>query len=506
MSPEIITWIYVALAALDLAWGLFLMALNYRSVAAHRAELPGALAGTVTVDEAGKASAYSLAKMRLSFLEEPVTTIVTVAAAASGLFGLLDGAICALVPGQLWRGVLFMASVGALSALLSAPFSLYGTFGLEKRFGFNTTTLGTWLLDALKGAILSAAIGLPLLALLFWFMDATGGLWWLWAAAIFSVVDLVISLLYPLAIAPLFNRFTPLEEGSLAGRIRAMADRLGFRMGGIFVMDGSRRSSHGNAYFTGLGRNKRIVFFDTLLSRLTPPQVEAVLAHELGHFFVGRRYKMAVSPPYFIPLPIVLLGTLGAVILMLAPPKNRRQLLQMGAAGPLAGLVFAIPLLIYGLSRSSVGPLPAGPFILEGNSIFYGGLKYLLFGQWLPGNGLDVNLNNIAFAAWAGVLITALNLIPAGQFDGGHAAFTLFGQRIRPLTWVLIGLLAGLAVLTQYWGWLLWAGMLFMFGQVYATPMDDLTPLDGKHKALAVLMLVLFVLLFTPIPIRMMGG
>lgn len=236
------------------------------------------------------------------------------------------------------------------------------------------------------------------------------------------------------------------------------------------------------------------------------PLMAILLAHELGHFFVGRRYKMAVSPPYFIPLPIISLGTLGAVILMLAPPKNRRQLLQMGAAGPLAGLVFAIPLLIYGLATSQVGPLPSGPFMLEGNSLAYGALKFVMFGQWLPGDGLDVNLNNIAFAAWVGVLITALNLIPAGQFDGGHAAFTLFGQRIRPLTWVLILLLIGLAVLTQYWGWLLWAGMLFMFGQVYATPMDDLTPLDGKHKALAILMLILFVLLFTPIPLRMMGA
>ncbi len=257
----------------------------------------------------------------------------------------------------------------------------------------------------------------------------------------------------------------------------------------------------------GLGQNMRGQFTLDWRSGLAfaLPLMAILLAHELGHFFVGRRYKMAVSPPYFIPLPIISLGTLGAVILMLAPPKNRRQLLQMGAAGPLAGLVFAIPLLIYGLATSQVGPLPSGAFMLEGNSLAYGGLKYLMFGQWLPGNGLDVNLNNIAFAAWVGVLITALNLIPAGQFDGGHAAFTLFGQRIRPLTWALILLLIGLAVLTQYWGWLLWAGMLFMFGQVYATPMDDLTPLDGRHKALAILMLVLFVLLFTPIPLRMIG-
>jgi len=283
MSPATITWIYVALAAIDLAWSLFLMALNYRSVAAHRAEVPEALAGAVTAEEAEKASAYSLAKMRFSFLEQPVTTLVTVVVAALGLFGLLDGAIGGLVSGQFWRGALFMASVALLSALLSAPFSIYGTFVLEKRFGFNTTTLGTWLLDALKGALLSAAIGLPLLALLFWFMDATGNLWWLWAAVIFTVVDLVVSLLYPLVIAPLFNKFTPLAEGSLAVRIRAMADRLGFRMGGIFVMDGSKRSRYSNAYFTGLGVVKRVVLYDTLVSSMSEDEVLAVLGHEIGH-------------------------------------------------------------------------------------------------------------------------------------------------------------------------------------------------------------------------------
>jgi STE24 endopeptidase len=283
MHPATITWIYIALAALDLAWGLFLTALNYRNVAAHRAEVPPALAGAVTPAEAEASSAYSLAKMRFSFVEGPVTALATVLAAALGLFGLLDGAICDLVRGQFWRGALFMASVAVLSALLSAPFSVYGTFVLEKRFGFNTTTFRTWLLDALKGAVLSTAIGLPLLALLFWFMDATGSLWWLWAAAIFAVVDLAISLLYPLVIAPLFNKFVPLAEGSLAERIRAMAGRLGFRMGGIFVMDGSKRSRHSNAYFTGLGAAKRVVLYDTLVSSMSEDEVLAVLGHEIGH-------------------------------------------------------------------------------------------------------------------------------------------------------------------------------------------------------------------------------
>ena len=283
MSPATIIWIYAALAALDLGWGLFLMALNYRSVAAHRAEVPEALSGAVSAEEAEKASAYSLAKMRFSFVGEPVTTLVTVVAAVLGLFGLLDGAIGGLVSGPFWRGAVFLGSVAILSALVSAPFSLYGTFVLEKRFGFNTTTFRTWLIDGLKGAVLSAAIGLPLLALLFWFMDATGSLWWLWAAAIFSVVDLVISLLYPLVIAPLFNRFTPLAEGRLRDRIRGMADRLGFRMDGIFVMDGSKRSRHSNAYFTGLGSVKRVVLYDTLVSSMEEDEILAVLAHEIGH-------------------------------------------------------------------------------------------------------------------------------------------------------------------------------------------------------------------------------
>ncbi len=234
------------------------------------------------------------------------------------------------------------------------------------------------------------------------------------------------------------------------------------------------------------------------------PLLLILVAHELGHFFVGRRHRMAISPPYFIPLPLSVLGTLGAVIVMRSPPKNRKQLLQMGAAGPLAGLVFAIPLLIYGLLTSDLAPLPVDqPYIMEGNSIFYLAMKYLIFGQRLPSPaGMDVFLNNIAFAAWAGLLVTALNLIPVGQLDGGHAAFTLFGQRIRPLTYFIMAGLIVLAWYTQFWGWLIWAGLLFVFGQVYAVPFDDLTPLDGKHKALAILMLVLFVLLFAPNPLR----
>lgn len=230
------------------------------------------------------------------------------------------------------------------------------------------------------------------------------------------------------------------------------------------------------------------------------PLMTILLAHELGHFFVARRNRINVSPPYFIPLPIISLGTLGAVIMMLAPPKNRRKLLQMAAAGPLAGLVFALPIIWYGLSTSPVQPLPVGQsYLMEGNSILYAVLKWLIHGQWLPSaGGMDVTLNNVAFAGWVGLLVTALNLIPAGQLDGGHALFALFGERVRAITYVLIA--AMLVMSFRYVGWLIWAALLYFLGRRYAVPLDDLTPLDAKHKALAAFMLILAVLLFTPIP------
>ncbi|HTX72606.1 MAG TPA: M48 family metallopeptidase [Rectinemataceae bacterium] len=257
--------------------------LNYRRVMARSGRLPAALLGQVSDEEHRKASRYSLARMRLGFVSGPVVTLLMLAAVLSGFFGLLDHTIAGAIHGEYLRGAAFMGAFALLLALLSLPFSLYSTFVLEKRFGFNTTKPLTWLLDALKGAALSIVLGLPLLLLLFLFMDGTGRLWWLWAFALFTVVDVIISLLYPLVIAPLFNKFSPLPEGSLSERIRGMADRLGFRMSGIFVMDGSRRSRHSNAYFTGFGRLKRVVLFDTLVSQMSEEEILAVLAHEIGH-------------------------------------------------------------------------------------------------------------------------------------------------------------------------------------------------------------------------------
>jgi STE24 endopeptidase len=274
---------YAALVLIDLGWGSFLTALNYRRVARRALEVPEVLRGSVSAEDAAKAAAYAKARMRLALAEEPVMTALVLAAVGSGLFGILDRALGAAIGGAYWRGAAFLGAVLLAESLLAAPFSLYSTFSLERRFGFNKTRLGTWLLDGLKSAALSAALGLPLLYLVYAFIDGAGKLWWLWAAAIFSLIQILLSMIFPAVVAPLFNKFTPLPEGPLATRIEELADRLGFRNRGVFVMDGSKRSSHSNAYFTGIGATKRIVLYDTLIERMGEDELAAVLAHEIGH-------------------------------------------------------------------------------------------------------------------------------------------------------------------------------------------------------------------------------
>jgi len=224
-------------------------------------------------------------------------------------------------------------------------------------------------------------------------------------------------------------------------------------------------------------------------------------AHEFGHYFAARFHRVAVTLPYFIPAPMPPFGTLGAVIVMRAPPKNRRHLFQMAVAGPLGGLILAIPFLFIGLSQSTVAPLPPPPYVLEGNSIFYLLAKWLVFHQWLPSGGMDVQLHNIAFAAWVGLFITGLNLIPAGQLDGGHIVYTLFGKKVKYLSYAVVGVFLLLSI--KYPGWLLWTALIFFLGRIYAMPMDDLTPLPRKYKWLGYFMLLLLVLMFTPLPIQL---
>ena len=222
-------------------------------------------------------------------------------------------------------------------------------------------------------------------------------------------------------------------------------------------------------------------------------------AHELGHYFAARHLGTPVTLPYFIPMPVPPFGTMGAFIQMKAPTRDRRTLLKIAIAGPLTGLVVAVPVLLLGLILSRVEPLPPGGYIMEGNSILYAALKIIRFGRFLPADGLDVILHPVAFAGWAGLLVTGLNLIPAGQLDGGHVAYALLGTYARYVTAAIIAILIGLGFLWN--GWWLWAFLVFLFSRTQAAPLDDITQLTGLQRAVAVGMLVLFVLVFTPVPL-----
>jgi len=256
-----------------------------------------------------------------------------------------------------------------------------------------------------------------------------------------------------------------------------------------------------------------------------------LLAHEFGHYLAARYHKTVVTLPYFIPFPLSPFGTMGAFIQLKEPPKNKRILLDIGIAGPLAGLVVAIPVLFIGLSLSTVDRLPLlmnQPFSLEGNSILYLLSKFIVFGEWLPSpggygglnpliywvryfftglplpvGGVDVLLHPVAWAGWAGLLVTALNLIPAGQLDGGHIIYSLFGKKSRIiLPFVLIALVA---LGTVWSGWWIWAVLIFLLGRVHAEPLDQITTLDPNRKVLAVFGLIVFVLVFTPVPLSIFG-
>lgn len=229
-------------------------------------------------------------------------------------------------------------------------------------------------------------------------------------------------------------------------------------------------------------------------------------AHEFGHYFAARYHKVPVTLPYFIPLPFLsIIGTLGAFIRLKAPAKNKRVLMDIGAAGPLAGLVVAIPVLFYGLATSPVGPLPTESYMLEGNSLLYLAMKLIVFGQVLPGGGLDVSLNQVAWAGWVGLLVTSLNLIPVGQLDGGHVTYVLFGKKAKQFFWPVMIALALLSLFTQTFTWVVWIGMLYFLGRVHAEPLDDVTPLDSRRRIIAIITFVLFFLIFVPIPIQIIN-
>ena len=261
-------------------------------VAAHRGAVPAAFAATISLDAHQKAADYTVARVRLGMVDVLLSAALLLALTlGGGLQALHD--LCARFaePGGIAHGVAFVSAVGVVSWLVELPLGLYRSFGLEARFGFNRLTPGLFVADTVKGVVLAAVIGLPLIAFVLWLMEAMGGLWWAYVWAFWLGFNLLVMLVYPTFIAPLFNKFQPLADGPLKARIEALLARCGFRLSGLFVMDGSKRSAHGNAYFTGFGASTRIVFFDTLPAKLEPAEVEAVLAHELGHYHHHHLWK-----------------------------------------------------------------------------------------------------------------------------------------------------------------------------------------------------------------------
>ncbi|MCL1817468.1 MAG: M48 family metallopeptidase [Spirochaetaceae bacterium] len=264
-------------------WESFLGFLNLRYIQKTRGRVPEEFAAFVDSATYERCAAYNLARGRFSLLAQAASSLGVLALIFSGALGSLDAFFREWNTHPYIAGILFIFSVSLILYFLALPFSLYSRFVLEERYGFNKMTGSLFARDAVKSLALSVIVFAPLLAALFWFMDSAGPLWWLIAFGFTAGFQLFVSLVYPLLIAPLFNKFTALEEGSLKEKITALAGRLSFHIKGVFVMDGSRRSRHSNAYFTGLGSAKRIVLFDTLLSSLTEDEALAVLAHEIGH-------------------------------------------------------------------------------------------------------------------------------------------------------------------------------------------------------------------------------
>ena len=309
------TFSYIFLFALALAvfvqW--FLIHRHIKHVSAHRARVPDAFADNIPLDAHQKAADYACDKSRLGLKDLIFGSIVLLLWTVGGGLELVDNQVRAIGLSEIWTGTVVILAVIFIGSLIDLPMSLYRTFGLEQKYGFNKMTLQLFFVDMLKNALVMSAIGIPMILLVLWIMETAGSLWWLYVWATWLVFSIFMMWAYPAFIAPLFNKFRPLEDTELKQRIEALLTRNGFANQGISVMDGSARSTHGNAYFTGLGTNKKIVFFDTLLNELSHDEIEAVLAHELGHFKCNHIVKrMLVLGTVFL----LGLGILGWLINM----------------------------------------------------------------------------------------------------------------------------------------------------------------------------------------------
>lgn len=308
MSAEFFSVIFIVVLSLSVALRLWLARRHLAHIAQHRAQVPSAFGDKISLEAHQKAADYTSAKVRIGLIELALGTLwLLVLTLGGGLNFLTIFWSRYFAHDSIVHGVALIASLTVLSFIVDLPFSLYRTFKLEARFGFNRMTARLYISDILKQTLLGCALGLPILWAVLSLMQRAGANWWMWVWALWLGLNLTLMIVYPLFIAPLFNKFTPLSDEGLKARVEALLKRCGFRAKGLFVMDGSRRSGHGNAYFTGFGAGKRIVFFDTLLKNLNGDEIEAVLAHELGHFKHHHLWQR---------LSITALGALGFLALL----------------------------------------------------------------------------------------------------------------------------------------------------------------------------------------------
>ena len=311
------TLVFAAALLLGLLVRFYLTTRQIRHVAQNRNAVPVAFAATISLESHQKAADYTITKARFGLLEMAFGAALLLGWTLLGGIDALNQAINATSLasyGSLVPQLVLLAAFAIISGVLDLPFTLYSTFKIEERFGFNKMTFKLWLTDMVKGVLVGVVIGLPIVALILWLMSSAGSLWWLWAWSAWMGFNLLILVLYPTVIAPLFNKFKPLDDETLKARVTALMQRCGFAAKGLFVMDGSKRSAHANAYFTGFGAAKRVVFYDTLLKQLSPAEVDAVLAHELGHFKHKHIIKRIVGMFAMSLVGFALLGWLSSQV------------------------------------------------------------------------------------------------------------------------------------------------------------------------------------------------
>ena len=307
-STLTLTYLLVGALLTNVLLKLWLNARQVRHVAQHRGEVPKTFASQISLSDHQKAADYTLAKAKIAQIGILIDAAVLVGWTLLGGLSALNALVLAFMEPGLWQQVVLVLAFTLVGGLFDLPMSLYQTFVLEQKFGFNKMTWKLWLSDAIKGLLLGLLLGVPLIAMVLWLMQAGGAYWWLWTWCALVFWQLFLMAIAPNVIMPLFNKFTPLEDEVLKSRVNALMQRAGFTAKGFFVMDGNKRSAHSNAFFTGFGASKRVVFFDTLLKQLSPSEMEAVLAHELGHFKHRHIFKMMATSFVMTLIGLALLG------------------------------------------------------------------------------------------------------------------------------------------------------------------------------------------------------